>query len=235
MHGVGEGIMEMGNVFYGRLMEFLPNFFAGLILFLAGLALAKLLGFICERTFRALKVDRFWDRAGMREVLAKGGVRKPVSVELSRLVSWLTILIFMVIALNALRISAIEMVLAQFFLYLPNVFAAILILVAGLALGSFFSRALLITLVNSGVREAGVISRVTRVAIFIFAVTMALEQLDIGKFSVLIAFAIMLGGVVLALALAFGLAAQPYIKAYIEKRMGATEKEDGNDEEINPL
>ncbi len=152
-----------------------------------------------------MNVDRFWDRAGIREVLVRGGIKRPLSVELSRTVYWLTVLIFIVIALNALQIPLIEAVLARFFFYLPNVFVALLILFAGYLLCNFFARAVLIALVNSGVQEAGLIARAVRFAVFVFAVTMALEQLDIGKLSVLIAFTIMFGGVVLAFAIAFGL------------------------------
>jgi hypothetical protein len=230
MNGVGTGMVEPSGVFYRMVMAFLPNLFVALLLFVAGLILAKLLGFIFLRVFRVLKVDRFWNRAGIREVLARGGVKRPISVELSRLVSWLTILIFIVIALSALHIPFIETVLARTLLYLPNVFAAILILLAGVLLGNFFSRAILIALVNSGIREAGLIARITRVAILVFAVTMALEQLDIGKISVLIAFAIIFGGAVLAFALAFGFAVQPYVKAYLEKRMEEAGRQEGDGE-----
>ncbi len=68
-------------------------------------------------------------------------------------------------------------------------------------------------------QEAGLIARAVRFAVFVFAVTMALEQLDIGKLSVLIAFTIMFGGVVLAFAIAFGLGGQHYVKMYLERRM----------------
>ncbi len=233
MHEAGWGMMEMGAVFYRRLIEFLPNLLVALVLFAAGLALAKLLAFIALRALRAVNVDRFWNSAGIREVLARGGVKRPVSAELARLVSWLTVLIFAVMALNVLHVAVIDAVLARFFLYLPNVFAALLILTAGLVLGNFLSRAILITLVNSGVREARLLARAARVAIVVFAVTMALEQLDIGRLSVLIAFTIIFGGVVLALALAFGFAAQPYIKAYLSRKIGEG-REEGEDH-IDPL
>lgn len=229
MPGVGGGMMEMFHVFYRKLLEFLPNFVTALILLLVGIGLAKILGLVFLRVFRAVNVDGFWDRAGIREVLVRGGIKRPPSVELSRTIYWLTVLIFMVIALNALQIPVIEAVLARFFLYLPNVFLAILILFTGYVLSSFFGRAVLIALVNSGVQEAGLIARAVRFAIFVFAVTMALEQLDIGKLSVLIAFTILFGGIVLAFAIAFGLGGQHYVKAYLERRMkekGEREEED---------
>ncbi len=226
MHGVEGGMTEMFHVFYRRLLGFLPNFFTALILLLVGIALAKILRLVFLRFFKAVNVDRFWDRAGIREVLVRGGIKRPLSVELSRTIYWFTVLIFVVIALNALQIPVIEAVLSRFFLYLPNVFLALLILFAGYVLCNFFARAVLIGLVNSGVQEAGIIARVVRFAVFVFAVTMALEQLDIGKVSVLIAFTIMFGGVVLAFAIAFGLGGQHYVKTYLERRMEKSERED---------
>ncbi len=213
----------MLHVFFRRLLDFLPSFFLALILLIVGLILGKVLRAISLRIFKALNVDRFWDRAGVREVLIRGGIRRPISIEMSRIVYWLTVLIFIVIALNALQIAVIEAVLARFFLYLPNVFVALIILFAGYLLSNFFARAILIGLVNSGVREAGLIARAVRFAVFVFAVTMALEQLDIGKVSVLIAFTIMFGGVVLAFALAFGLGGQHYVRDYLEQRMKRNE------------
>jgi hypothetical protein len=226
MQDVEGGAAEMLHVFFRKLLGFLPNFFTALILLFVGVGLAKVLGLISLRVFRALNVDRFWDRAGIREVLIRGGIRKPLSVELSRIVYWLTVLIFIVIALNALQIPVIEAVLARFFLYLPNVFVALLILFAGYLLCNFFARAALIGLVNSGVREAGLAARAVRFAIFVFAVTMALEQLDIGKASVLIAFTIMFGGAVLAFAIALGLGGQHYVREYLERRMRKGSKDD---------
>jgi hypothetical protein len=172
-------------------------------------------------------VDRFWDRAGIREVLIRGGIKRPLSTELARIISWLTILVFVVIALNSLEIPVVVTVLSRFFLYVPNIFVALLILFAGYLLSNFFARAALIALVNSGVHEAGMVARAVRLAIFVFAGTMALEQLNIGRVSVLIAFGIMFGGVVLGFAIAFGLGAQHYVRDYLQRRIEGGEDNEG--------
>ena len=81
MHGVGGEMMEMFHVFYRKLLEFLPNFLTALILLFVGIGLAKILGKVFLRVFRAVNVDGFWDRAGIREVLVRGGIKRPPSVE----------------------------------------------------------------------------------------------------------------------------------------------------------
>jgi hypothetical protein len=223
------GITETFAVLYQKLMHFLPNLLAALILFFIGIVLAKIVGFALLRLLKAINVDKFWDRAGIRDVLTRGGIKHPLSVELSRMAYWLIIIIFVVISLNALHIAAIETLLARFFLYLPNVFVALLILIVGYVLSNFVARAVLIALVNGGIRHAGLLARLVRFGVFIFAITMALDQLDIGRLSVLVAFGIMFGGVVLGFAIAFGLAAQHYIRDYLEKSMKKSEPEDDID------
>lgn len=55
---------------------------------------------------------------------------------------------------------------------------------------------------------------------------MALEQLGIGRETIIISFSIIFGGIVLALAIAFGLGGRDIAKEYIEKKIKGDEKKD---------
>jgi hypothetical protein len=59
---------------------------------------------------------------------------------------------------------------------------------------------------------------------------MALEQLGIGKETIVIAFAIVFGGIVLALAIAFGLGGKDTAQQYIDKKLKGQEEEEKKDE-----
>ncbi len=220
------GLSDTLEVVYRKLLQFLPNLMTAVIVLVFGIVLSKILAFIFLRLFRAIGVDRFWDRAGMREVFNKGGLKQPLSVELSKIIYWLTVIIFVVISLAMLQIPAIDLVLTRFFLYLPNVFIALIILFVGYLLSNFFARAALIALVNAGVKQAGLAARLVRIAVFVFAITMTLDQLDIGRQSVLAAFTIIFGGVILAFAIAFGVGAHGLVRDYLERQMKESEKED---------
>jgi uncharacterized membrane protein len=101
----------------------------------------------------------------------------------------------------------------------------------GYLLSNFFGRAALIALVNAGTKNAGMISKFTRFTVFVFSATMALEQLGIGRDTVIIAFTIIFGGVVLAGAIACGLGGKDIARDYLEKKM----KEDDKKDEIHHL
>jgi len=213
--------------FLDKLVHFLPNFFSFLLILSSGIVLGLILNSISLRLFRAIRLDRFSERCGISEMLQKGGIKEPISRLLSKLIGWLTIIIFLILSLRSLNVPAIDRILERFILYLPNIFIATIILFFGYLLSSFLGRAALIAAVNAGWKISGLIGRLVKLTVFLLAVTMVLEQLGIGRGTIVIAFAILFGGVVLALAIAFGLGGKDIAKEYLEKKIkGEEEKKD---------
>lgn len=219
-------IIEPAERFLERVIEFLPNFLASILILFVGIVLGAILKFVSLRFFRAVRLDKLSMRSGMAEVLQKGGIKNDLSDLLSKTIGGLTVFTFIIIALNAIDIPAVELLLERFFLYLPNVFVAGIILFFGYLISNFIGRTALITSVNAGLKMSGLIGKLVQLAIFSLAATMAFEQLGIGKDTVIIAFAIIFGGVVLALALAFGLGGRDIAKEYLEKKLKDEEKDD---------
>lgn len=227
MNLIDKMLIEPFLSFYERVLQFLPNLLTSLLLLFIGIVLGMILYVVFSRFFRTLNIDKFTERLETMELLHKGGIKDPASILLAKAIKWVVIISFIIISLRALNIPALEHLLEKFFLYLPNVFVAAIILFLGSLLGNFFGRAALIASVNAGLRISGLIARFVKYIVFILAVTMALEQLGIGKETVIIAFAIIFGGVVLAFAIAFGIGGKEAAKEYIEKRLkGEVEAED---------
>ena len=224
-------IAESFQKFYENLILFLPNLLASIAILMAGIASGFLLKYLFSRIFRIIGLDKVSDRSGAAELMEKGGLKDTVSVLLARLIGWLTVIIFAGISISALNVPSVERLLERLFLYLPNIFVAVLILVFGYLLGNFFGRAALIAAVNAGVTFSNLIGKFIKYLILILSATMALEQLGIGKGTIVITFAIIFGGIVLALAISFGLGGRDLAKDYLEKKIRCEEKKD----EINHL
>lgn len=208
------------------IMGFLPDLISALLLFGLGLIAAWLAKAGLVRLFRAVRMDTFSERAGVSRVIVRSGVREPFSLILARFVGFLVLLAFAIIALGALHVPAIETLLERFFLYLPNIFTALLILVFGSLFSNFFGRTALIAAVNAGVKSAGLIGRMVKTGIVLFSLALALDQLGIGRDTVTVAFALLFGGVVFALSLAFGLGGKDLAKTYLEQRVFCEKKEE---------
>jgi len=219
-------IIEPFDSFLEKLLRFFPNFLTALIILVIGIVIAGVFRILFSRIFSTVKLDRLSDRMGLSGVLQKGGIKEPLSRLLANIISWLTLFTFIFLSLSALKIPSVEQLLEKFFLYLPNVFVAVLIIFFGYLLSNFLGRTALIASVNAGLKISGLIGKTVKLAVFLLAVTMALEQLGIGKETIVIAFAIIFGGIVLALSIAFGLGGRDIAKEYLEKKLRGEEKGD---------
>jgi Mechanosensitive ion channel, conserved TM helix len=225
--------IEPFESFYEKVLQFLPSLLTSLLLLAVGIVLGRLLKVIFGKVLKTIKLDKFADKVGMMEVLRKGGIKEPLSVLLSRVIGWITVVIFVVISLRALQVPIVERLLERFLLYVPNVFVAASILFFGYVLSNFLGRAALIAAVNAGMKVSGLIGKLVQLSVFILAVTMSLEQLGIGSSAIIIAFAIVFGGIVLALAIAFGFGGRDIAREYLEKKMRGKGEEE--EDEINHL
>jgi len=219
-------ISEPIEGFLNRFILFLPNLISAILLLIIGLFLGWLTKKIISKMLRILKADEFSERHGINNILTKGGIKDKPSSLAGRITGWLVFFIFLIISLSSLNVPAIERLLERFFLYLPNLFVAVIIILIGYLLSNFFGRAALIASVNAGLKASGLIGRFVKLTIFLLAATMALEQLGIGRETIIIAFAIVFGGIVLALSIAFGLGGRDIAKDYLEKKLKGEEKDE---------
>jgi hypothetical protein len=219
-------ISEPLEGFLNRFILFLPNLISAILLLIIGLFMGWLTRKILSRLLMILKIDEFSERHGINNILIKGGIKEKPSSLAGRFTGWLVFFIFLIISLSSLNVPAIERLLERFFLYLPNLFVAIIILLIGYLMSNFSGRAALIASVNAGLKASGLIGRSVKLTIFLLAATMALEQLGIGRETIIIAFAIVFGGIVLALSIAFGLGGRDIAKEYLEKKLKGEEKDE---------
>jgi len=217
---------------YDKLVTFLPNLLTGIAVFVLGLLLAWLVKVLVVRVIRLLKLDSAFARSGVTDALQKMAAKDTPAKLIGRMFFWLVAVIFFVLSLSVMKVPVIDQLLEKFLLYLPNIFVALIVLAIGTFLGNFLGRAALIASVNAGVRLSSLLSKGVKTVIMLFALAMSLEQLGIGRSTVIAAFTVVFGGVVLALALAFGLGGQEQARRLIEKRF---KKEGDKDEERDEL
>jgi hypothetical protein len=187
------------------------------------------------RVLKAIQFDKVSERWGLVEVLSKGGLTYSPAVLLSHFFYWVIALITLIMGINALDVPATQNFIAQSFNYLPHLFAAILILIVGYLIAIFLGQATLIAAVNAQMESARLLSRVVRSFIIILAVTMALYQLGIAERVIIAAFSIIFGGIVLALAIAFGWGGRELARDFLEKLYKRTGNKDEGKEDISHI
>jgi hypothetical protein len=210
-------ITDSFNKFLGKVLTLLPNLLAMVTILIIGFLIAWAIKILLLRFLKAIKFDRVSERWGLTHMLSKGGISYSPANLLSKFFYWVIVLITLILGINALEVAATQNFIAQFFNYLPHLFAAVLILVVGYLIALFLGQAALIAAVNAQMESAKILSRAVRWFIMILALTMALYHLGIAEKVIVAAFSITFGGIVLALAIAFGWGGRELAKDFLEK------------------
>jgi hypothetical protein len=211
-----------------KIMAYLPILLGALIILIVGWIVAKLIRRAVDFLLKTIRFDMMANKTGISEVLRKGDLKITASQVVSGLVYWLIIIMVLIMTVDALGLPKSSDVLASVFAYVPKVIAALLVLIVAMFLAGFVSGIVRTACGNAKLPKPELIAGISRWAIIIFAATIAMEELGIAPLLVGTAFNIILGGVVLALALAFGLGGKDAAARYLEE---LRQRHSGNKEE----
>lgn len=217
MPGFFQLIFEPLREVYSKFVNFLPNLLAMLIVIVAGVIAAWLIKALLVHGLKAVKFDSWSDRMGLTSAMRKGDLWSKPTAVLGSVVFWILIIIAVMAGLSTLKMDAIDNLVASFVLYLPRAMSAVLILVFGYIIAGFVGRAVVIAAVNQGFHYARLFAEAVRLLMIVLILAMALEQLQVAPIIVVSAFSIMFGGIVLALAISFGVGGIESARKIIEK------------------
>ncbi|HEX6005697.1 MAG TPA: hypothetical protein VFZ14_17050, partial [Burkholderiales bacterium] len=210
-------LLEPVRVFLVQLGQFLPKLALAIVVLIAGWMLAKLARFAVVKALRAINFNVLTERAGMDGFLRQGGVQSDTTDIFGVLIYWVVILAALVIGFNSLGLTYITDLLRQVVLFVPKVIVALLILAFGAYFARFIGGTVMTYCRNIGIQDADLLGSLAQYAIMTFVVLIALEQVNVGGEIVRLSFLIILGGVVFAFALAFGLGSQAKVAQLLER------------------
>jgi Mechanosensitive ion channel, conserved TM helix len=200
-----------------RVYEFLPNLAVALGWIVLFLVLARVARFAVRRGLRAINVNVVTERAGLDDFLKRGGLESDTIDIFALIVYWLLIVVGLLLAFDVLGLNTVRDLLKQIVQYVPQLAAALVILTLGAYFAMFVGNTISAYFRGIGTRDAELLGRLAQYVVIAFVVLMALEQLGLGGEIIKLSFLILLGGVVLALALAFGLGGQKWAANLLER------------------
>lgn len=213
--------------------HYLPRLIVMLILALLGWLIAYVVKVILRSALRLINFDRISENAGASQLLSSAAL-PPATEVLSRFVFWLTWLGFILLGVSVLGILGLQEQIAKFFLFVPRMFAALLILFFGLLAAGFLARAALLAAVNANVPSPRLLSLAIRSIIIVFVLSIVFEELGLAEQTMLVAFGIAFGALMLGLAIAFGIGGRNLAQRFLEERF-VREKREQDEDELSPL
>ena len=210
-----------------RLITGVASVLPGVVAMVVAVLIAAMLGWVIRllllRMLRGVRFDERVEHLGFGMLAELSPDHSPARLVASA-VFWLILLFGLLVGLAAIEPVQTVAVLGTLLGYLPNVVVAILLLTIGALLARFVGRSVLIGAVNMRIQSAKLLSVGVKWMVMVLATAMALTHLQIGGTVLTLAFGILFGGIVLALALAVGLGSKDMVRRSWERQAERSEE-----------
>lgn len=188
---------------------FIPNLIVALVILALGWAIGALIGHAITKFLDVLRFDEALKKTGFESVVKRAGLE----LKASKFVGWLfkaaVIIIFLIASFDVLGLVQVTQFLSQVVLgYLPQLIVAVLILLVGVVVGDALEKVVVASSRTAGLTSSGMLGKVSKWAVWIFAILVALSQMGIAGAFIQTLFTGLVVAVSLALGLAFGLGGQ---------------------------
>lgn len=195
-------IYQPFNMLVTKLVAFIPTLISILIILVLGWVVAMAIEKVVVRFLKLARLDAVSEKSGIANVLLKGDIHRTLSELIGIIVYWLIMLVMILAVVNVLNLDVAAGLLNSVILYVPNVIAAIFILVLGIFFASILATSVRTAASNYGITQAKGLAKTAQVVVVVFAGLEALKQLrlDVSIFTMVIQ------AIVFALALGFAIA-----------------------------
>ncbi|MFA4854696.1 MAG: hypothetical protein WC616_05050 [Candidatus Omnitrophota bacterium] len=198
-------LLEPARSVLAQISQFVLNALLVIVILIIGWLISKVIKAVVTKALKAVKLDVLSDRIELDKLLGKGGITYSFSELVGIVCYWLGLLVTFMVAINAIGLTIAADLLNKVVLYIPNVIAAMFILVLGMFAATLLRNIVRTAANNAGLSQSKVLAQITETIVIVFAVFVGLEQLQIGIRITELTISIVLGAVGLGLALAFGL------------------------------
>lgn len=213
---VRQALVDSTTHFLTRFASLLPGLAALVLALFFSIVLAWILAAIVRRLLAGLHFDERMAQWGFGSLADWSPLNSPTRL-VSRSLSVLVIITGFLIGIAAFDFEWTYLLVQNIFAYIPDVLAALLVLLVGNVIARFLGRSVLIGAVNLNLQYARFLSIGVKWLVIVLAFAMALEHLRIAPGIVELAFGILFGGIVFTMALAVGLGSKDLITKSLER------------------
>ena len=194
---------------WAGVIMFIPNLIVAVVIFCIGWAIGAAIEKAVVHFMKMIKFDDALRTAGFEDVVKRSGLSLNSGRFIGGLIKYFVIVVFLIASFNVLGLNQVTDFLRGVVVdYLPHVIVAALVLLVGGVVGDVLSRVVSASARGAGISSANFVSAVSKWAVWVFALLVALSQMGIAGAFIQTLFTGFVVAVSLALGLSFGLGGQ---------------------------
>ncbi len=208
-------IVEILTKLLYNFLAVVPNVLGALLIFLVGWFIAKVFAYIVKRLLRSLQIDALAEQLNDIDFISRSRYNVVPSTVFSKLLYYVVLLVFAVVATEILNISPVTQLVSDIITYIPNVFAAIIVLFLGLLLSNFIKNIVQTAMQSMGIPSFKILGNIVFYFIFLMTLVTAIKQLGVEADFIETNLSYIVGGSVLAFAIGYGLASKEMMANFL--------------------
>jgi hypothetical protein len=216
-----------------KLIDLLPALVGALIILLLGWLVAKVLKAALIKLLVAVRLEKFSARSGLSKFLSRGDIKHSLADIIGTVFFWIIFLFFIDLAVDVLELSLIEDLINSVISFIPNLIAAVLIMIVGVFLSSFFKGLVKAAASSFALANRELLAKIVQYLIVFFAVAMSLEELGVATHILVNTVLIIVGAMAFGFALAFGLGSKEVATKIVNKILESERAADATSGEIS--
>ena len=185
-----------------------PNIITALLIFLVGLIIARIIRRLIRKMLAKTGIDKLADRLNDIDMMSSSNIKIVPSVLFSQIIYYILLLVSLMAAVEALGMEAVSDLMTNIINYLPKALSAFIVLIIGLMVSDFIKKIVLTTCESLGIPAAKFIANVVFYFLFLNVALITLKQAELQTAFMENNISIVLGGVILAFAIGYGLASR---------------------------
>ncbi len=217
MNSATQILSDSFSDFWGKFTDFLPTLLLAIVLFFLGFIIAWIFEMIARKIMNLVKLEVIVEKAGLKGLFIRAGLKISFTRLFSGIIYWFVLIVFLTAVVNVLGLSQLSSFLDKLVAYLPNVIAAVSILIIGILVGNLLFSVVKNASESAKIQHASLLASITKWSIFVFAIIAALVQLHIAPDLLKILFTGFVVMLSLAGGLAFGLGGKDAAKEIVDK------------------
>jgi len=213
----------------------IPKLVGAITILIIGFIVAKMVSKVVLKILDSIKIDKLADKLHDIEIVDKSKVKIVPSKILSKLIYYVILLIFIIASSDFLGMEVVSELISSLIGYLPKLLSAVIVFAIGIFIADIIKQGVRSACNSINMPAAGVVSSIVFYFILINVLMMAMNQAEINTAFLKANLSLILGGIIFAFALGYGLASKDMMANLLGGLYSKSKFEIGNHIKVNDV
>lgn len=214
---IKESLQASAGTMFNSVAGFLPKLVSALVILLIGYIVAKIVKNVLVRVLRAVKFNDVADKVGINGFMSKAGLKSDASGILGKMGYWMVMLTTLILFFNNLGLPEVSGLLQDAISFIPKILVGCILLIVGMYAADFLRDMAVAALKGGGFESPNLVGNIVYGGVMFLVVSMVLNQIGVGGDIVNTLVTSVLGGLSVAVAIAFGLGGRDWAAKQIKR------------------